>query len=292
MNFIPKGPGEGRGDGSCGHKRPGEPSPCTLYGAGYKIRLLENVDDSRNEKESVMYNHFSITTMNQPTIVSYARGDVTGDRVPDHVYLTGIKTLDSPFTQNITLHVQDGRTGAVKSVLLRENAGYNPTLFLGDFTKDGVDDILISIATGGSGGIMYHYIYSFLENTAQLIFDFNVFNEQYQYVVTYQDNFKVEVVSKSNHKKYIIDLSTKGAPYLNEIYDENGKLKSPITGFVNPLSGLYPVDFDSNKVYELLAYQKIAGRYNADSLGYVLNTLGWVNHQFVLQNQNVAIFGY
>jgi hypothetical protein len=239
-----------------------------------------------------MYNHFSITTMNQPTIVSYARGDVTGDRVPDHVYLTGIKTLDSPFTQNITLHVQDGRTGAVKSVLLRENAGYNPTLFLGDFTKDGVDDILISIATGGSGGIMYHYIYSFLENTAQLIFDFNVFNEQYQYVVTYQDNFKVEVVSKSNHKKYIIDLSTKGAPYLNEIYDENGKLKSPITGFVNPLSGLYPVDFDSNKVYELLAYQKIAGRYNADSLGYVLNTLGWVNHQFVLQNQNVAIFGY
>jgi LPXTG-site transpeptidase (sortase) family protein len=71
--------------------------------------------------------------MNQPTIVSFARGDVTGDRIPDHVYLTGIKTLASPFTQNITLHVQDGRTGAVKSVLLRENAGYNPTLFLGDF---------------------------------------------------------------------------------------------------------------------------------------------------------------
>ncbi|WP_342433205.1 VCBS repeat-containing protein [Neobacillus sp. FSL H8-0543] len=230
--------------------------------------------------------------MNQPIIVSFASGDVTGDRVPDNVYLTGIKTPASPFTQNITLHVQDGRTGSVKSVLLRENAGYNPTIFLGDFTKNGVDDILISIATGGSGGIMYHYIYSFLENTAQLIFDFNVFNEHYQYVVTYHDNFKVEVVSKSNNKKYIIDISTKGAQYLNEIYDENGNLKSPITGFVNPLSGLYPVDFDSNKVYELLAYQKIAGRYNADSLGYVLNTLGWLNNHFVLQNQNVAIFGY
>jgi len=36
---------------------------------------------------------------------------------------------------------------------------------------------------------------------------------------------------------------------------------------------LYPVDFDGNQVYELLAYQKIAGRYNADALGYVLNTL-------------------
>jgi hypothetical protein len=239
-----------------------------------------------------MYNDYSRTTMNQQSIVSFAHGDVTGDRVLDTVYLTGIKTAASPFTQNITLNVQDGRTGEVRSIPLRENAGYNPTLFLGDFTGNGVDDILISIATGGSGGIMYHYIYSFLENTPQLLFDFNVYNEQYQYEVTYQDHYKVEVVSKINNKRYLIDISTRGSEYLNEIYDANGKLKSPITGFVNPLSGLYPVDFDSNKVYELLAYQKVAGRYNADSLGYVLNTLGWKDNRFVLQNQNVAIFGY
>ncbi|MEH7490682.1 VCBS repeat-containing protein [Neobacillus niacini] len=238
-----------------------------------------------------MYNYYSRTTANQPSVVAFASGDVTGDRVADYVYLTGIKTPASPFTQNITLLVQDGRTGSVKSVPLRENAGYNPTIFLGDFTGNGVDDILISIATGGSGGIMYHYIYSFVENIPKLLFDFNVYNEQYQYEVTYQDNYKVEVISKINNKKYIIDISTKGADYLNEIYDENRKLKSPITGFVNPLSGLYPVDFDANGVYELLAYQKIAGRYNADSLGYVLNTIGWLDNRFVLQNQYVAIFG-
>jgi hypothetical protein len=230
--------------------------------------------------------------MNPPNVVSFARGDVTGDRVPDNVYLTGIMTPDSPFIQNITLLVQDGRSGELTSVPLRENAGYNPTVFLGDFTGNGVDDIFISIATGGSGGIMYHYIYSFVDNTAQLLFDFNVYNEQYQYEVTYQDYYKVEVVSMINNKKYIIDISTKGIEYLNEIYDENGKLKSPITGFVNPLSGLYPVDFDSNKRYELLAYQKIAGRYNADSLGFVLNTLAWLDNRFVLQNQYVAILGY
>jgi hypothetical protein len=229
--------------------------------------------------------------MNPPNVVSFARGDVTGDRVPDNVYLTGIMTPVSPFIQNINLLVQDGRSGELASVPLRENAGYNPTVFLGDFTGNGVDDILISIATGGSGGIMYHYIYSFVNNTSQLLFDFNVYNEQYQYEVTYQDYYKVEVVSMINNKKYMIDISTKGIEYLSEIYDENGKLKSPITGFVNPLSGLYPVDFDSNKVYELFAYQKIAGRYNADSLGFVLNTLGWLDNRFVLQNQYVAILG-
>ena len=238
-----------------------------------------------------MNNYYSRTNMNPPNVVSFARGDVTGDRVPDNVYLTGIMTPASPFIQNITLLVQDGRSGELTSVPLRENAGYNPTVFLGDFTGNGVDDIFISIATGGSGGIMYHYIYSFVDNTAQLLFDFNVYNEQYQYEVTYQDYYKVEVVSMINNKKYIIDISTKGIEYLNEIYDENGKLKSPITGFVNPLSGLYPVDFDSNKRYELLAYQKIAGRYNADSLGFVLNTLAWLDNRFVLKNQNVAILG-
>lgn len=238
-----------------------------------------------------MYNCYFRSNMIYPRIVAYATGDVNGDRIPDNVYLTGRKMPDSPFIQNITLIIQDGTTGRPKGIPLSENAGYNPTLFLGDFTGDGVEDILISINSGGSGGIMYHYIYSFVDNVVKLLFDFNVYNEEYKYDITYKDNYKVEVISENNNEKYIIDISSRGEDYLNEIYDENGKLKQPISGFVNPLSGLYPVDFDSNGVYELLAYQKIAGRYNADSLGYVLNTLKWKNNRFVLDNQSVAIFG-
>ena len=226
-----------------------------------------------------------------PRVVAFARGDVTGDRLPDNVYLTGVLTPDSPFVQQITLLVQDGRTGAVTRVPLRENAGYNPTLFLGDFTGNGVDDILISINTGGSGAIMNHYVYSFMDNRPRLLFDSSKYNEQYQYEVTYLDNYKVEVVSVENNETYIIDISLRSSDYLDEIYDKTGKLKSPITGFVNPLSGLYPVDFDSDQKFELLAYQKIAGQYNADSLGYVLNTLTWWKNEFVLQNQYVAIWG-
>ncbi|WP_407929273.1 VCBS repeat-containing protein [Clostridium hydrogenum] len=224
-------------------------------------------------------------------IVAYARGDVNGDRIADNIYLTGITTPNSPFIQGITLIIQNGRTGKLTRVQLGENAGYNPRLFLGDFTGDGVNDILISIDTGGSGAIMYHYIYSFINNIPKLIFDFNVYNEQYQYEVTYKDNYKVEVISNENKEKYIIDISYKEKEYLDEIYSADGKLKSPISGFVNPLSGLYPVDFDANGVYELLAYQKIAGRYNADSLGYVLNSLKWEKNVFDLYNQNIAIFG-
>lgn len=235
-----------------------------------------------------MYNYYRV----DPSVVSFAKGDVTGDKVPDNVYLTGTKIPDSPFIQNITLVVQDGRTGAYKSVDLIENAGYNPTLFLGDFTGNGVDNILIRIDSGGSGAFTYDYVYSFLNNNPQLIFNFNAYNEQFQYDVNFQDNYKVKVVSKINNLTYLIDISLRDPDYLSEIYDANGKLKSPIEGFVNPLSGLYPVDFDSNGIYELTAYQKIAGRYNADALGYVLNTLAWMENRFNIQNQNVAISGY
>jgi hypothetical protein len=98
-------------------------------------------------------------------------------------------------------------------------------------------------------------------------------------------------VNTTNHTRYVIDISNKGKDYLDEIYNADGKLKSPIQGFVNPISGLYPIDFDSNGVYELFAFQKIAGRYNADSLGYIQTTLKWDKRQFGLFEQYVAIFG-
>lgn len=238
-----------------------------------------------------MYNFDSRTNMLYPNVVAYSKGDVNGDRFSDNVYLTGVKTQDSPFIQNITLVIQDGVTVVLTNIPLKDNAGYNPTLFLGDFTGDGVDDILISIATGGSGGTYYYYIYSFVNNVPRLLFDFNDYNQRYKYDVNYKDNYKVEVISKKNNERYIIDISLRDSDYLNEIYDKNGKLKNPISGWVDPLSGLYPIDYDYNKVYELLAYQQIAGRYHADSLGYVENILKWNNYMFVLDRQKVAIFG-
>jgi hypothetical protein len=67
--------------------------------------------------------------------------------------------------------------------------------------------------------------------------------------------------------KYLLDISDRGSEYLSEIYYRNGKLKAPISGFVNPLSVLQPVDFDYDRVLELMAFQKIAGRYNAEFAG-------------------------
>ena len=224
-------------------------------------------------------------------IITTVRGDVTGDGIADTVSLVGVFTQDSMYLRNITLSVQDGMTGAISNVPLGVDSGFGLTVTLFDFTGNGVPDILVSIASGGSGGIIFYYVYSFTNFRPRLLFDFEEYNEKYKYTVRYLDNYKVEVTSLFNNERYLIDISNRGKDYLSEIYDEKGRLKEPIEGFVDPLSGLFPIDFDSDGKYELFGFQSISGRYHADRLGYINNTLSWRNGEFKLTRQQVAIFG-
>lgn len=221
--------------------------------------------------------------------ITTAIGDVTGDKISDKVFLYGTKTADSPFIQAITLVIQDGKTGKTTDIFLHNNMGYKPTLFLGDFSGDGTEDILIRIESGGSGAFTYDYVYSFAKGIPNLLFSSDQYNNTYKYSVTYKDDYKVAITCLNNGAKYSIDIENKGEAYLNSLYDSNKKLTVHANGFVNPLSSLFPVDTDQNGVYELLAYQKVAGLYNADSICYAENYLRWVNGAFVLYNQMMGI---
>jgi hypothetical protein len=62
-----------------------------------------------------MFNSMYRAGMQYPNVVAFVRGDVNGDKVIDNIYLTGTRTPTSPFVQNITLLIQDGRTGVTTS---------------------------------------------------------------------------------------------------------------------------------------------------------------------------------
>lgn len=215
---------------------------------------------------------------NSSMVLDAKQGDVNGDGVIDQVYLTGNRSADpsSPFIQNIQLVVRDGRTGRDYVQALKENAGYNPRIFLGDFSSDGVEDILINIVSGGSGALTFDYLYSFLNNQFRQLYDNEWFYQKYSdIVVTYENNYKVRLVNRSLGKEFIIDISQRDAEYLNDLYNADGTLKKPVSGSVNPVSGVYPIDLEGDGIYELWPFQRVIGLYNADSLGYLQTPLSW-----------------
>lgn len=220
-------------------------------------------------------------------------GDVTGDGVIDSVYLIGEKNFgpESGFIENIRVVIIDGATHRVKTIYFESNAGYNPRLFLGDFTGNKAEEILVSIFSGGSGGMSWYYVYSVLNNKTRMLFDYEEYNNEYKYKVMYKDNYSVGVINQKLLKKYSIDIKYKGEDYLSKIYDEDGKLKEPIEGYVVPLSGLYPIDFSGNGIYELYAMRRVIGLYNADSIGIVQTSLQWNGEEFIPLFENVGIYG-
>lgn len=218
-------------------------------------------------------------------------GDVTGDGIFDKVSLYGKKENPSEiFADNITIAIEDGRTHKIYTITPKFNSGYNARVFLGDFTKNNIDDIKISIDSGGSGGYGFFYIYSFNGNDFEEIFNFDDYNKEYIYKVDYADFYKVDVGNVMLDKLFILDISYKGYDYLSQYYSEDGKLKKPVQGEVLALSALTPLVNDEKfNYYDLLAFQRIIGTSNSDTLGYIQNFLSWDGEKFVSLRMLAAV---
>lgn len=232
------------------------------------------------------------TMINTIFLLDMKQADISGDGILDTVFLYGNKPEGASgiFADNITLVIQDGYSHQRTVVNLKNNAGYNAKLFLGDFNKDRVADILVSIDSGGSGGYISAYIYSFRDNDLRELFDAETYNRHYKFNVNYEDYYKVSIGSPQLDVLFTIDISNKGYDYLSQYYNDNGKLKQPTQGQVLALGGLYPIvtDFKSMS-YDLMALQRIIGTTNADTLGYIENLLTWDGTTFTSSRLMVSI---
>ena len=226
-------------------------------------------------------------------LLDMKQGDVTGDGIIDSIYLYGRKNVETEiFADHITLVIQDGRSNQTSAIHLQQNAGYNAKLFLGDFSKDNLFDILISIESGGSGGYGIFYIYSFRNNIPRLLFDFEKYNNSDTFKANYEDLYKVGVGSPTLDLLFTLDISYKGYDYLSQLYDKNGKLKQPVNGEVLAAGALNPIVTNQKSMsYDLLVFRRIIGISNSDTLGYLENLLTWNGTQFISTRLATAILG-
>ena len=216
-----------------------------------------------------MLNYRQGESSNELIIFDSKRADVDGDGKIEKVSLVGTISESGIVASNIKITISNDTTYDVN---LKTNKGYNPKLFLGDFTSDGLDDVFVSMESGNTGREGFFYIYSFALNNEQKIFDYEVFNNKYKYDVTYDDNYIVRVTSLFSPLKYMIDISNKGH-YLNALYKSDGSLKRPTKGMVSPIIELRTIK--DNNHYNLQAIQRIIGYYNADTLGMIVTPLSY-----------------
>ena len=224
--------------------------------------------------------------------IATARGDLTGDGAPENLVLSGEQSAGSAYWQNIELEITDGRTGRTVRVPLAHDGGYDPQLVLGSMTARDRVDALIALEPGSSGAVGLYSVVAYQNGADQTVFGSEQYAKRMRYRVQYLDQYVVRAESENTGMAYFIDLAGKDGDYLAQLYDENGVLKQPQTGFVDPVSLLYPADVNRDGLLELVAWQKISGLYHADALGDFITTLAWNGRAFVPTTQTVGILGY
>lgn len=244
-----------------------------------------------------LYNNYSgvIRPRNMQTqntvMLDFKRADINGDGIVDNIYLMGsrIQGSGSRFADNITLFIQNGRTNNITRILLESNAGYDVKLYVDDFVGGRKFDIMVRIDSGGSAGLGYFYIYSIFFNNVNRVFNYREFNQNTIYDVSFRDNYKVEVKSQVSDKTFWLDISYRSHQYLDVIYDKNGKLRAPVQGYTTGLVNLVPIDLKNDGVSQLVGVQRIVGRYNADTLGFIDTVLTFKKNEFIQESVQVGI---
>jgi len=201
-------------------------------------------------------------------IVDVQQGDVTGDAANDTVLLVGQKENpnDTRYSQ-LNVVVRDGKTGKFSALNDQQTkgylSGYEPKLFLGDFIGDKLKDTMVTVATGGSGGVYSHLIATWKNNKPAVIFGEKE-NQGVKIKGKFLDGFKAELTSETLQKTFIVDVSAFKKSYVEgKIYSPSGKYiyqdSSEYQIFSDPFSSLIPVDNDNDGVYELAGEQYVWG---------------------------------
>ena len=214
-----------------------------------------------------------ISAGKKPYVLQVVNSDLNKDKSPDLLYLVGNKPeKDSPYYDQITYVLKDGKTNKWTATVLKDEGsynlgGYDPKVTVSDLNGDGQNDLLLSAPTGGSGGMV-----SYKLNTLKSGKWVDLLSKKDLAGLTitgkYLDNFKIELYAKEIDTKFSIDLSANKTMLVEtKTYDGTGKLLTPTEPWAGSLNNLEITEAYGMKMIK--AEQRIVGIANADTVGRV-----------------------
>lgn len=216
----------------------------------------------------------------QSEVISEMKEDVTGDGKQDKIVLQGVPFEEgTAFLKEIVLII-DASNG--KQYKIDLDGGYEPSITFQDLNHDGVKDMLISIPTGGSGGLSNYYLYT--------LKDFNLVNIGLPDALVvnseFLDDYKAKLEIMETGASYEFNLKDRAKEYKRLGLYINGKLNEPRELIIDPYGAMKPILLQNNK-YGLKTVQSISGAYRADRIGYIESEWFYENGKWQLKQVKV-----
>ena len=237
-------------------------------------------------KTEIPYQKFEELTFDRVNyIIAQENEDIDKDGKVERIILIGEISSETPFIQNIKLVISNRED----TFILYKNAisdGYDPYFELVDFDGDGIKDILIKNATGGSGGYINVKLLSF--NGTYLEELFSTENSYFNVKGNFKENFIANIVME-DYFSYDLNLSHKKEMYIEQgFYTSEGKVSNEWTDLMIGGIGAFEVQkWGGKNVGRVL--KSVSGFYHADRLGYLELLLDFTGEEMKIERINFSI---
>ncbi len=219
-----------------------------------------------------------------------AQADVTGDGVDDSILLVGHPYgSDSQFCTSHDVVVYDGVTqDRITMVLGGTSGGYPGTIFVGRIDNDNALDVVVTIPTGGSGGITNPFVVSFAGGKARFIGDPQAMARGAKLEANGLDHFRVRITDTERGKHFILGLPGPGSAqdpeldYYDGIYSKSGKLIRPLDIDIDDVGAIEAASIPGTGLDELVTYQKVWAVAHVNTIGTVRTVWRWTGRQIAI----------
>ncbi|WP_419749205.1 hypothetical protein [Terrisporobacter petrolearius] len=240
-----------------------------------------------------------MTFNNKKVIIDVAYGSITNKYSDDSVVLVG-EFHDEKNNHANSLQLVINRENDLPITVNVPYNGYNMQLFVGDFTGDKIDNIMIrgeyenpQIYKDGHDNLISYelgVIYKYESEKLIEIFNMEKYKNNNLACAKFKSNYRTSV--SCGKKKYLIDLSTRPKEYLNKIYDEDKRVKTNLKPTLDNPSEIFPIKVVFSDCYNLLIYQRIVGINNSDVIGTIETLINLNNNNINIIYEGLLSYPY
>lgn len=206
---------------------------------------------------------YAVDKKQEQDVTTYLKqGDITGDEKEDLIEIRGTPFEEgSLFLKEITLKIKTSEGKTLKNKL---EAGYEPAIKFDDLNHDEINDILVRVETGESGGSSNYYLFSALNAKQKEL----PVPEPLSIVSQFEEGYKATIKIDATGKSHTFDLSERKEKYDHLGFYNEGKLNEPMELIVSSYNTLKPVKISKDKK-GLRGLQRVSGVANNDTIGFV-----------------------